>query len=855
MLSQLTTLLGLGPAPKEIELQKGEAGPFDFASIYSETDTYADPDGNELADAKSELIGPDPQEPDTEALIDGDLVEPDGEDFSPDTDARFAGDGPKSPIGSGPAEEFSDRRSLEKQEMSETVSDRQDLLAEPLKESAHRVDALKPTMRQDQHLHVSEGAEAVQKNRNVALDTREPVERRDAAANPPKRAVSKAAETPTAAVTDQAKTAPDPLPSEQKPRQTETREMAGSRTSLSLSGDWLFDDKSRVAKLSEKSETYFPNIPNNEVIEYKVAEAERPPIDPVKGSNPLNGEMESRILGKDNAAISLAPQDKSLKSEIGSTKRDKSTDLPIFGLQRRLLSSRQTSLPVGKPLGSEVAGNATDLKVNSGGVDSVPVAPNGNEATLEVSDRGPAQPSLAETTTSKGVSPDPTSVLVDHPAKQRGSAELALPQNGLQDGLRSALQGIAKSDDAPAENAAVPKSPDRLPLGLQSRLDGGGPGPNIDPTAFVAADPKLVERGVGPLPNVLGAHKQTQIDANTAVAQTVSESKLKTLQQGDEPKAANVIARQEIMPKIEMAEANVDRVQEVQRPFVDAKGSVAHLRQNAAKLSSDQIEGARTSEMVATVKPAVTSPSAPIDAQNLKGVAEAPVKAAGEKHLRNRDARETQRGGWGAEVPTNTMAKAPPIQNATVVGMAREVTGGDRNLGVTSPFLAGSDDLSHERFVADLPVGAAQAEVRATPGAVAQPLTPTRIEVHQVLRQIADGAARMTDGEIEIRLSPEELGGVRMHLVRGESSMTVHITADRQETLDLMRRNIDQLARDLADAGYEGAEFSFGGDASDGRNSDSRRDGAPGDTAVQQEPDIPRPPPSALVSDGLDLRF
>lgn len=77
---------------------------------------------------------------------------------------------------------------------------------------------------------------------------------------------------------------------------------------------------------------------------------------------------------------------------------------------------------------------------------------------------------------------------------------------------------------------------------------------------------------------------------------------------------------------------------------------------------------------------------------------------------------------------------------------------------------------------------------------------------HQVAQALADAPNRV----VELTLSPEELGKVRMTLHSTESSMTVAVQADRPETLDLMRRNIDSLAREFRDMGYADVSFDFG---------------------------------------------
>ena len=54
---------------------------------------------------------------------------------------------------------------------------------------------------------------------------------------------------------------------------------------------------------------------------------------------------------------------------------------------------------------------------------------------------------------------------------------------------------------------------------------------------------------------------------------------------------------------------------------------------------------------------------------------------------------------------------------------------------------------------------------------------------------------------VEVKLSPEELGRVRLSMTTAETGMTVLVTAERPETLDLIRRNIDLFAADLERTG------------------------------------------------------
>lgn len=132
-----------------------------------------------------------------------------------------------------------------------------------------------------------------------------------------------------------------------------------------------------------------------------------------------------------------------------------------------------------------------------------------------------------------------------------------------------------------------------------------------------------------------------------------------------------------------------------------------------------------------------------------------------------------------------------------------------------------------------------------------------------VLRQVIEGvttAPGTGDDVIELQLRPEELGHLRFRMVQGEHGLLLNISADRPETLDLLRRHVDQLARSLSDLGYGGASFSFGeGGQSNGRGGEAGR-GMATDHAVPTDryQDIETPKTTARgvpPSDGLDIRI
>lgn len=124
--------------------------------------------------------------------------------------------------------------------------------------------------------------------------------------------------------------------------------------------------------------------------------------------------------------------------------------------------------------------------------------------------------------------------------------------------------------------------------------------------------------------------------------------------------------------------------------------------------------------------------------------------------------------------------------------------------------------------------------------------------LHQIVAAVR---AEPGTGEIEITLSPEELGRVRVSL-SVDGPQTAHILADRPETLDLIRRHIDLFTQELRAGGLGAFEFRFGED----RPSQAWHGRA--DTSESAAPDGSDPPAAIAhgggpnpLSGGLDLRL
>lgn len=131
---------------------------------------------------------------------------------------------------------------------------------------------------------------------------------------------------------------------------------------------------------------------------------------------------------------------------------------------------------------------------------------------------------------------------------------------------------------------------------------------------------------------------------------------------------------------------------------------------------------------------------------------------------------------------------------------------------------------------------------------------PLSIPVHA---QISEAIRAAKGSAIEVNLAPEELGKLRISMSLTDLGMTVYVTAERQETLDLLKRNIDLLAQDLSENGFETLRFEFADHPGSG---DTENSDAPLASAVPEDPSLEDaiPPPVAALKVGngnLDIRI
>lgn len=183
-------------------------------------------------------------------------------------------------------------------------------------------------------------------------------------------------------------------------------------------------------------------------------------------------------------------------------------------------------------------------------------------------------------------------------------------------------------------------------------------------------------------------------------------------------------------------------------------------------------------------------------------------------------------------------AKAPPLVTALPGVMGEEP---DRHV------------VPADRLILADPGGASSTPARAAVSADAGPQV-----ARQIAAQISTAAAGGADRSIDVMLNPTELGRVRITLGPGDGGLIVNISADRPETLDMMRRHVDVLGQEFRDLGYGGTDFTFSRE----READRRPDrAAPSEREALGGPPMPAPAhgtglvTTVTVLDRLDIRL
>lgn len=130
-------------------------------------------------------------------------------------------------------------------------------------------------------------------------------------------------------------------------------------------------------------------------------------------------------------------------------------------------------------------------------------------------------------------------------------------------------------------------------------------------------------------------------------------------------------------------------------------------------------------------------------------------------------------------------------------------------------------------------------------------------EARLIAQQISVHITPHSNHDVDIALSLQELGHVKMRVQMAESGITLMLSADKPETQDLMRRHVDVMAREFKEMGYQDIAFNF---QSSGHGSDRTQKGhhltlSVGDTFEESTEPVARALPHVSATTGLDIRI
>ena len=126
----------------------------------------------------------------------------------------------------------------------------------------------------------------------------------------------------------------------------------------------------------------------------------------------------------------------------------------------------------------------------------------------------------------------------------------------------------------------------------------------------------------------------------------------------------------------------------------------------------------------------------------------------------------------------------------------------------------------------------------------------------QVAPQISAFISQQASGAVDIALAPEELGKIRVSLTPQDNGLAISILAERPETLDHLRRQMDQLLSEFKALGYEEIDLKFGDGAWPSGSQKAPPEHSPIDfEEVSETQTLPLNTVVHHVSTGVDIRL
>lgn len=217
-----------------------------------------------------------------------------------------------------------------------------------------------------------------------------------------------------------------------------------------------------------------------------------------------------------------------------------------------------------------------------------------------------------------------------------------------------------------------------------------------------------------------------------------------------------------------------------------------------------------------------------------------------------------------------TPAPAPAKATAGQAHVLRPYSGpGHASLTIaqfnaTAGFWADPAGDAADRALADLRPAPGEPGAAAAPalaGATFDPATGSTLRPTAappaILAEIVRNTPSLPGQVLDIMLRPEELGRLRMVLAMQDGMPVLHVTTERPETLDLIRRHLDHLLEEFRAQGFAGLRVALDDERSAAGDTPDRRGGAQQTPALAE---LAQPDPAAAVAiragqAGLDLRL
>ena len=124
--------------------------------------------------------------------------------------------------------------------------------------------------------------------------------------------------------------------------------------------------------------------------------------------------------------------------------------------------------------------------------------------------------------------------------------------------------------------------------------------------------------------------------------------------------------------------------------------------------------------------------------------------------------------------------------------------------------------------------------------------------VQQILRHLPTTEIAKPQ-QYEIELSPRELGHVRITMVPTEANMNILISCERDETSNLLRRNLNELTQDMHEIGYANVDIEFGQGSED--TSKGQQFSATQHSNTQDQPMTTTSSNQIMQGGGVDLKI